>query len=169
MDILRLLTNYNRSYNINEIPDKVEDIRYGVLDYSNHQDPDFMFLPLIYLESFSSPCIDIKIGPYGLQMPLDWSVIIGDINLGDLEVMPVLQLMDKDFDVFCFNPINGFMPKFHKLEVINTWPDVKWYFPKLKHGHLLAVPLDGGSDPLCAFFVKELNKLPDVIDIRELI
>ena len=76
--------------------------------------------------------------------------------------------MDKDFDVFCFNPIKGYMPRFMKLEILNTWPDVKWYFPKLKNGHLLAVPLEEGENPLCAFFVKETSKIPDMIDIRKI-
>lgn len=165
---MKILTNDNKAYKINQIPDKVDDLRYCVLDYSNQNDVDYYFLPLIFLESFHSPCIDIKIGPYNIQMPLDWSVIIGDVNLGDLEVMPLVYLMDKDFDVFCFNPISGYMPKFHKLEVINTWPDVKWYFPKLKNGHLLAVPLDDSKSPLCAFFVKDVNKIPDTLDIRKI-
>lgn len=165
---MRILTNNNKAHAINQIPERVDDIRYCVLDYSNTDDVDYYFLPLIFLESFHSPCIDIKIGPYNIQMPLDWSIIIGDINLGDLEIMPLIYLMDKDFDVFCFNPVQGFMPKFLKIEIVNTWPDVKWYFPKLKNGHLLAVPLEDKTDPLCAFFVKETNKLPDVIDIRKL-
>jgi len=165
---MRLLTNENKSYAINQIPDKVDDIRYCVLDYSNQNDVDYYFLPLIFLESFYSPCIDIRIGPYNVQMPLDWSVIIGDMNLGDLEIMPLIYLMDKDFDVFCFNPVKGYMPKFHKLEIINTWPDVKWYFPKLKNGHLLAVPLEDGENPLCAFFIKDVGKIPDHLDIRKM-
>jgi len=101
-------------------------------------------------------------------MPLDWSVVIGDMHLGDLEVMPLIYLMDKDFDVFCFNPINGYMPSFLKLEIINTWPDVKWYFPKLKNGHMLAVPLTDEENPLCAFFVKDVGKIPDNLDIRKM-
>lgn len=165
---MRILTNDNRAYPINQIPDKVDDIRYCVLDYSNQNDVDYYFLPLIFLESFHSPCIDIRIGNHNVQMPLDWSVIIGDMNLGDLELMPLVYLMDKDFDVFCFNPIKGYMPKFQKLEIINTWPDVKWYFPKLKNGHLLAIPLEDGENPLCAFFAKEINKIPDNLDIRKL-
>lgn len=165
---MRILTTENRAYSINQIPDNAEDLRYCVLDYSNQSDVDYYFLPLLFLESFHSPCIDLRIGNSSIQMPLDWSVVIGDMNLGDLEVMPLVYLMDKDFDVFCFNPINGFMPKFQKLEIINTWPDVKWYFPKLKNGHLLAVPLDDTPNPLCAFFIKENGKVPDNLDIRKI-
>lgn len=165
---MRILTNENKSHQINQIPDKVDDLRYCVLDYSNQQDVDYYFLPLIFLESFYMPCLDIKIGEYNIQMPEDWSIIVGDINTGNLEIMPLLHLMDKDFDVFCFNPVRGYMPKFLKLEIIAAWPDIKWFFPKLKNGHLLSIPLEDKDNPLCAFFVKEINKIPDQLDIRKL-
>jgi hypothetical protein len=165
---MRILTNNNTAFSINQVQEGMDTLNYCVLDYSNPSDVDYFFLPLLFLESFYSPCIDVKIGPYCIQMPLDWCVLIGDVNLGDLEVMPLVYLMDKDFDVFCFNPIQGYMPKFHKLEILNTWPDVKWFFPKLKPGHILAIPLSEENNSLCAFFVKEQNKLPDTIDIRKM-
>jgi hypothetical protein len=166
---MKILTNHNRTYNLNQIPDSVDDVRFGILDYSDQKNVDYYFIPLIFLESFNSPCVDLKIGPYNLQMPLDWSVIIGDKNSGELEIMPLIYLNDKDFDVFCFNPINGYMPKFLKLEIINIWPDVKWYFPKLKNGHMLSVPLDEDDGPICAYFLKDIGKIPEVLDIRKLI
>lgn len=165
---MRILTTDNNSYLVNQIPDKVDDIRYCVLDYSNHNDVDYYFLPLIFLESFHSPCIDLRIGKFNIHMPLDWSVIIGDPNLGDLEIMPLIYLMDKDFDVFCFNPVKGYLPSFLRLEIVNTWPDVKWYFPKLKNGHILAVPLEEGENPLCAFFLKDTVKVSEILDIRKM-
>lgn len=165
---MRILTSDNIAYPIDQVSSQLDDLRFCVLDYSNQQDVDYYFLPLIFLESFYSPCIDIRIGPYNIQMPLDWSIIIGDINTGDLETMQLHHCMDKDFEVFCFNPIKGFMPKFLKLDILTTWPDIKWFFPKLKNGHLLAVPLELGHNPMCAFFVKDSNKVPDNIDIRKL-
>jgi len=83
--------------------------------------------------------------------------------------MPLIYLNDKDFDVFCYNPINGYMPNFLKLEIINIWPDVKWYFPKLKNGHMLAVPLSDARGPYCAYFLKDIGKIPESLDIRKLI
>jgi len=150
------------------MPSIVDDVQYCVLDYSDQNNVDYYFMPLIFLESFNSPCVDIKIGPHNIQMPLDWSVVIGDINLGELEVMPLIYLNDKDFDVFAFNPINGYMPRYLKFEILNIWPDVKWYFPKLKNGHLLAVPLTTGSEPLCALFIKDIGKVPESLDIRKI-
>lgn len=165
---MRILTNHNQPYNLNQVPDQIEDIRFCVLDYSDQSDVDYYFIPLIFLESFNSPCVDIKIGNANIQMPLDWSVIIGDINSGDLEIMPLVYLNDKDFDVFTYNPINGYMPKFSKFQVINIWPDVKWYFPKLKNSNFLAVPLEDRESPLCAFFIKDIGKVSETIDIRKL-
>ena len=77
---MRLLTAENTTYNINQIPEAASEINYCVLDYSDQSDVDYYFIPLIFLESFNSPCVDIKIGNKNIQMPLDWSVIIGDIN-----------------------------------------------------------------------------------------
>lgn len=165
---MRILTNEDAVYNLNSAPDVVDDIRYCVLDYSDQNNVDYYFVPLIFLESFNSPCVDLRIGNFNIQMPLDWSVIIGDINSGDLEVMPIIYLNDKDFDVFVYNPISGYMPKYLKFETVNIWPDVKWYFPKLKNGHLLAVPLSDGPKPLCAYFIKDLGKIPESLDIRKI-
>ena len=165
---MRILTEKNNTFDLNQIPDQVDDLRFCVLDYSDQNDVDYFFNPLIYLESFNSPCVDIKIGSHNIQMPLDWSVLIGDIDSGDLEIMPLVYLNDKDFDVFTYNPINGYMPKYSKFQVVNIWPDVTWYFPKLKNGTFLAVPLEEKEEPLCAFFIKDTSKVPEAIDIRKL-
>jgi len=166
---MMILTNENRAYNLNQIPDDVTDIRFAVLDYSDQSNVDYFFQPLIFLESFNSPCCDLRIGKFNVQMPMDWSVIIGDKNSGELEIMPLIYLNDKDFEVFCLNPIDGYMPLFLRLDMLNIWPDVKWYFPKLKAGNILAVPLHDGESPPCAYFLKDQGKIPDSLDIRKLV
>lgn len=165
---MRILTTENKTYDLNKIPDYNHDIRYCVLDYSDQENIDYYFMPLVFLESFNSPCVDIKIGPYNIQMPLDWSIVIGDINVGELEVMPLIYLNDKDFDIFVFNPISDYMPRYLKFEIINIWADVKWYFPKLKNGHLLVVPLQPNDSPMCALFIKDTSKITDNLDIRQM-
>lgn len=182
---MRILTEENKCFLMNELPTEPVDIRYSVLDYSNQQNVDYFFIPLIFLETFSAPAADLKIGPYRIQMPLDWSVVVGDKNLGDLEIISITHLNDREFQSFCFNPINGYRPEFHTIEIVNVYPDIKWYFPKLKYGHILSVPLSEhgttrtiqrgttgatfeSTDLPCAFFVKEVNKLPEVLDITKL-
>jgi hypothetical protein len=55
-----------------------------------------------------------------------------------------------------------------KVEVINIYQEVKWYVPKLKFGHVLAVPLEHTKEPVCAFFLKETNKIPEVLDLNKI-
>jgi hypothetical protein len=50
-----------------------------------------------------------------------------------------------------------------------VFQDIRWFTPKLKHGHILAVPLENKEKPLCAYFVKETNKLPEVLSIEKMI
>jgi hypothetical protein len=54
------------------------------------------------------------------------------------------------------------------VEVINVYQEVKWYVPKLKFGHLLAVPLNSNPEAPCAFFLKEANKVPEVLDLNKI-
>lgn len=147
----------------------MDDLRYCVLDYSDVHHPDYYWYPLIFLDIFSSPCADLKIGPYNVQMPLDWSVVIGDKHTGDLEIIRLIDLNDKGFDAFLFNPLQGYMPEFHKVEIVNVFSDVKWYFPRLKNSHLLTMPVQDGRAPLCLLTLKEAGKLPDSLDIRHLV
>lgn len=162
---MRILTLENRSFEMNEIPDEVEDLRFCVLDNSDPKDPDYFYIPLIFLESFNSPALVLRIGDNVIKMPVDWQILIGEPDLGDLEVVPLTSINDRGFNVFTINPMTSFRPEFHPVEIIDIYPDVKWYFPKLKSGQLLAVPLDPDVEkPLCAFFVKDIGRQNEVIN-----
>jgi hypothetical protein len=173
---MRILNSDNTTQDMNEVPNFTNDLNYCILDYSNQSHVDFFFYPLVYLDTFSSPAVDLQIGNFRIQMPLDWSILIGDKYHGDLEVIAMKYINDRDFSAFSMNPINGYMPKFHKIEMLDWYPDIKWYFPKLKHGHLLCVPLSdqkttpgkGERGPDCIFFVRETTKLPECLDITKI-
>jgi len=161
--ILNLETN--RSYDLNEIPDEVEDLRFCVLDNSDPKAPDYFFIPLIFLESFNSPALVLRIGEHTVKMPVDWQLLIGETDLGDLEVVPLTSINDRGFSAFCFNPVKSYRPEFHPVEIVDIYQDVKWYFPKLKPGQMLAVPVDSDADnPLCAYFVKDISRVSEVVD-----
>jgi|TARA_R110000868_G_scaffold159457_3_gene388288 hypothetical protein len=162
---LRLLTLDNTSYELNEIPEEVDDVRFCVLDNSDPKEPDYFFIPLIFLESFNSPALVLKIGKTVIKMPIDWQLLIGEPDLGDLEVVPLTSINDRGFSVFAFNPISSFRPEFFPVEVIDIYQDVKWYFPKLKPGQMLAIPLDSDDDkPLCVYFVKDISRQSEVVN-----
>jgi hypothetical protein len=69
---MRILTLENQCFLLNNLPDEIEeDIRFSVLDNSNPQDPDFFFIPLIFLESFSAPAMVMEINGNEIMMPID--------------------------------------------------------------------------------------------------
>ena len=161
---MRILTLDNQAFEMDEIPDEVDDLRFCVFDNSNPKDPDYFYIPLIFLESFNSPALVLRIGPYTLKMPVDWQVLIGEHDFGDLEVVPLTSINDRGFSVFAFNPKSSFKPEFFPIEIVDIYQDIKWYFPKLKPGQMLAVPLTSGPEPLCAYFIKEVSRQSEVID-----
>jgi hypothetical protein len=94
---MRILTLDNASFEMDEIPDEVDDLRFCVFDNSNPKDPDYFFIPLIFLESFNSPALVLRIGPHTIKMPVDWQILIGEPDFGDLEVVPLTSINDRGF------------------------------------------------------------------------
>ena len=161
---MRILTLDNISFEMNDIPDEVDDLRFCVFDNSDPKEPDYFFIPLIFLESFNSPALVLKVGNEIIRMPVDWQVLIGEPDLGDLEVVPLTSINDRGFSVFTFNPMKSFRPTFQPIEIVDIYQDVKWYFPKLKPGQMLAIPLTTGPEPMCAYFIKDVSRQSEVVD-----
>jgi hypothetical protein len=153
------------------MPEEIEeDIRFAVLDNNEPSNPDFYFMPLIFLESFNSPAMVMNIAGNEVIMPIDWSIAVADSECGsDIEVMPLTSLNDRGFEAFLFNPISGFRHEYGEIEIVNVYNDVKWYFPKMKNNQLLSVPLKEGDKPLCAFFIKDISRQSEVIDFFKLL
>jgi hypothetical protein len=166
---MNILTTNNVAFELNQLPDEVDDLRYGVLDWNDTKNVDYHFVPLIFMETFHAPAAVLNIGPYSIQVPLDWYVVIGEKEHGDPEIVPIMNINDRGFSAFVFNPISSFKLDFMPLEIVNVFQDIRWYTPKLKHGHILVVPLTSGSKPPCAYFVKETNKLPEVLSIEKML
>ena len=167
---MNILTLDNKAFSLNNLPEQIEeDIRFSVLDNSDPQNPDFFFIPLIFLESFSSPAIVMEINGHEISMPLDWHIAVGDSESGnDLEILPLTSINDRGFEAFIFNPLKSYKPDFATLKVINFYNDVKWHVPKTKNGQLLSVPITEGENPMCAFFIKDVSRQIETIDYGEL-
>ena len=167
---MKILTLENQSLDLNTLPDQIEeDIRFSVLDNSDPANPDFFFIPLIFLESFSSPSVVLDVGGYELQMPIDWNIAVGCSDSGnDIEVLPLTSIGDRGFEAFLFNPHTSFKPDFTPVKVINYYNDVKWYFPKVRNGQLLSVPVQDQDTPLCAYFIKDVTRQTEVVKYGEL-
>jgi hypothetical protein len=125
---MQILTLDNISFSLNNLPDEVDDTtRFAVLDNSNPMDPDFFFVPLIFLESFNSPAMVLKIGDNEITMPLDWCIAVGDSNsAANIEILPLTSLNDRGFEAFVYNPLSSYRLEFQPVEIINFYNDVKW-------------------------------------------
>ena len=168
---MNILTLENKVFSLTNLPDDFdEDVRFAVLDNSDPKNPDFFYIPLIFLESFSSPAIVLNINGTEVTMPIDWNIAVGDSESGnDLEVLPLTSINNRGFEAFLFNPLTSYQCSFAKLEVVNFYNDVKWYFPKMKNGQLLGVPTSKKDNPLCAYFVKDINKQSELIDYGKIL
>lgn len=168
---MRILTLDNECLPLTNLPEEIEDdVRFAILDNSDPKEPDFFFPPLIFIESFSSPAIVMEINDKEIMMPVDWCMAVGDSEAGnDLEVLPLTSINDRGFEAFLFNPISSFKFEFGDIRITNFYNDVKWYFPRVKNGQLLAVPIEDGPEPLCAYFVKDISRQSETIDYTNLL
>jgi hypothetical protein len=168
---MRILTLENKCFKLDDLPEQIDDdIRFSVLDNSDPSNPDFFFVPLIFLESFSAPAMVIEIAGKEFTMPVDWSIAVGDSQSGnDLEILPLTSLNDRGFEAFLFNPLTSFKCDFAEINIVNFYQDIKWYFPKMKNGQLLSVPITEGENPLCAYFVKDISRQCEIIDYGQLL
>ena len=155
---MRILTLENKYFNLETLPEEVEDMQFAILDNSNPNNVDYHYIPLIFLESFNSPALVLRIGDRTIKMPIDWQVLIGEEEFGDLETLPLSSLNDRGFNVFEFNPMSSFSPNFLPIEILDVYQDVTWYAPKLRNGQFLCVPIDNGPKPRCVYFVKDISR-----------
>lgn len=164
---MRILTLENECYNLETMPEEIDDLRFAILDNSNPQNVDYHFIPLIFLESFNSPALVLKVADKVIKMPIDWQVLIGEQDHGDLESLPLSSLNDRGFHAFQFNPLTSFSPSFLPIEILDIYPDVTWYSPRLRNGQFLSVPIEDTPEPRCIYFVKEVSRNCEVVDYSQ--
>ena len=164
---MRILTLENECYNLEVMPEEIDDLRFAILDNSTPANVDYHFIPLIFLESFNSPALVLRIADKIIKMPIDWQVLIGEQEHGDLETLPLSSLNDRGFNAFQFNPLTSFSPSFLPIEIVDIYPDVTWYAPRLRNGQFLCVPIEETPNPRCIYFVKEISRNCEVVDYSQ--
>jgi hypothetical protein len=124
---MKILTLDNLAFDLNNLPEDVDDsLRFSVLDNSDPSNPDFFFIPLIFLESFNSPAMVLRIGDEEVSMPIDWSIAVGDSSSSsDIEILPLTSLNDRGFEAFCFNPLSSFRIEFKPIEKQKSLEEIK--------------------------------------------
>ena len=164
---MKILTVEDVPYELDTVPEQIDDLRYCALDASDKEWVDFFFLPLIFLESFYAPAICLQIGEHKVQMPMDWSILLCDEDMGGVETIPLASLNNRGFRALSMNPMSNRIPDSLDVTITNIYQDVKWFFPKLKQGQILAIPIQVGDKPKCVYCAKEINKQNEVVDITK--
>ena len=164
---MKILTLENTPYNLETLPDEIDDLRFAILDNSTPANVYYHFIPLIFLESFNSPALVLRIADTVIKMPVDWQVLIGEQDHGDLEALALSSLNDRGFHAFGFNPLTSYSPSFFPIEILDIYPDVTWYAPRLRNGQFLCVPIDEGEKPRCVYFVKEISRNCEIVDYSQ--
>lgn len=164
---MKILTLDNLSYDLSTLPEEVDDLRFAILDNSNPSSVDYFYIPLIFLESFNNPALVLQVGDRTIKMPVDWQILIGEPEMGDLETLPLTSINDRGFKVFEFNPLSSFKPTFLTVEIMDIYQDVTWYAPRLKNGQFLCVPIDDGPKPRCIYFIKDTSRQTEIVDYNQ--
>ena len=121
---MRILTLDNTVFDLDTLPEEIDDMRFAIFDNSDPSNPDHMYIPLIFLETFNSPALVLKIGNNVMKMPIDWQVLIGEEEVGDLEMLQLTSINDRGFKTFEFNPLTSFSPTYMPIEIIDVYQDV---------------------------------------------
>ena len=164
---MKILTLEDQYYNLETLPEEIDDLRFAILDNSTPSNVDYHFIPLIFLETFNSPALVLKIGNHKIKMPLDWQILIGESDHGDLETLPLTSLNDRGFSAFQYNPLSSFSPTFLPVEILDIYNEVTWYAPRLRNGQFLCVPLSEDPKPQCVYFVKEVSRNCEIVDYNQ--
>jgi len=164
---MKILTLDNTVFELDALPEEIDDMRSPIFDNSDPANADHFYIPLIFLETFNSPALVLKIGNTTMKMPIDWQVLIGEPDVGDLEMLALTSINDRGFKVFEFNPLTSFAPTYLNIEIVDVYQDVTWYVPKLKNGQMLAVPIDDTPNPRCVYFVKDISRNCEIVDITQ--
>lgn len=130
-----------------------ESCHYSVLRFKDLKHPDFYFEKLTYIEEFTSYTMKIEVGPHQLFVPFHWSILCSDMEY--VQTIPLYEFSGRDFQAFCLNPIDGYIPHYPSIRLIEVFANTTWSAPPIQDKDMLLVPIgpqDRGVDkgPLCA-------------------
>lgn len=130
-----------------------ETCHYSVLRFKDPKNPDFYFEELPHVEEFTSHTMKMQIGPHTVFVPFHWSILCSDMEY--IQSIPLYEFSGRDFTAFCINPVDGYMPHYMRVRILEIFSPNTWSCPPIHDKDMLVVPVgyegkyvDRG--PLCA-------------------
>lgn len=161
---MMVLTEDNKPVNVTTVSGG--EVHFGVLDFSKPKTPDYMWKPLVFIDTFVAPGVDLEIGDFRVTLPFRWSIMIGHGDQVDL--ISIEDLIGNTHNIFAFNPMTSYMPRVMECRVRGIHKNANWSIPTMNKEWLLLVPLgyEKGQDgqpknyPLC-IMTGDSPKIPD--------
>lgn len=146
--------------------DKIsKSCHYSVLRFKDAKNPDFFFTKLDHIEEFTSPTMKVDIGGHTSFIPFHWSILCTDQEY--IHTIPLYEFSGRQFDAFCINPIDGFIPYYLPVRMVEVYQATTWSCPPLHDKDLLVMPIgyrpnntQADKGPICVILT------PHKIDIN---
>jgi len=150
---------------LKEAPYQGGNLYFTLLDFTDINDVDIVCFPLNVYEIFTTSVAEIRIGNLGfVYVPLDYHVPVGDRFHGDLELLDILSIIDKEIETLVIKPIDGYHIRWETIDVINIYEDVSYIFPVVRNTHLVACPIENVHNPYCIFVGNRTVKQNVILD-----
>lgn len=174
---MKILTVENKIIDLSTIDkfDEVPRVQYTIIDIGSDairedEAPDIRFPKLVYIEEYTGPALKCAIGDYTTILPLSWFIFIGEEDFGDVEIVPITSINARRFNTVVSDPIHGFRHHFMEVRPIDLYISYEWVMPKLKHGQVVAVPInDDPENPLCIFLTPSKSKIPQSVSAGDFV
>lgn len=160
-----VLTEHNEAASVDGLMEGAE-LYFCVLDFAKPKTPDYQFKKCVALETYDAPIARLKIGPFEAAIPWKWSVMISYAD--QAEVITVRDLIGRDYEAFCLNPLSGYMPERLPIRYAGCY-ESSWTCPRTQRHEMLAIPIGAArvgarKGPICLLAGENL-KVPETIDV----
>lgn len=163
-----ILDENNQMVDIDQIS-KNKEVHYAVLDFSKPRLPDYFFRPIIFIDTYTAPAAMLQIGPYKTLIPFKWSIVVTYADIAEL--VAIEDIVSRDHEAFCINPITGYMPSRLPIRYKGSL-EVSWSYPTLGKSDMLVIPIaetiqkddEKRRGPIC-ILAGERIKIPETIDL----
>lgn len=157
---MRILTLDNTQKELDLVGKSIKETHYSVFSVNNKADRffDYYFKKLVFLEQFESVGVHLRIGGHNVVLPANWSIIVGDRDTTDVEIVPIDETNDRGFTALSINPLLSTTPSFLEIEMVDIFPDMSWNTPKMDVHNFLVTPLPENYQNLSILIIDERNQ-----------
>lgn len=166
---MRVLTPENTSFDLNLVNESTDNT-FSLLDCEKK---DWFFSKFFMFQEFTAPSVCLKIDKkFSVELPLNWQILTGDPDSGELSITSVEQLSMFEHYVLALNPLSSFFPTYHSVEVINIYSHhSSWFVPRLMKKQLLSIVVNDmyikQNSPVCVFCSDCCDKNNEVFHISD--